>query len=96
MKIYTYENDFQQFVKDNDGSRVLRIDEEMFFYWLEVLPPVYTHEPVKIAFPEGDSIIICSFGFAEGRETVTDFWRSEDKDGNEVYYCKRSIRLNRG
>lgn len=97
MKIYTYENDFSQFVKDNDGSKVLRIDEEMYYYWLEVLPPVYMDQvqPVEI-----DGAIYqkrCSFGFAEGRETIVDFWRNgKTPEGEEVFFCKRSNRLNRG
>jgi hypothetical protein len=96
MKVYTYENDFKQFVKDNDGSRVLLIDEEMYYYWLEVLPPVYMDavQPVII-----DGVTYnkrCSFGFAEGRETIVDFWRAgKTAEGIPVFFCKRSNRLNR-
>lgn len=97
MKIYTYENDFADFVKDNDGSRVLRIDKEMFYYWLEVLPPVYMGEVVPVVIDGVTYNRKCSFGFAEGRETIVDFWSSgKDKDGNGVYFCKRSNRLNKG
>jgi hypothetical protein len=92
MKVYTYENDFAQFVRDNDGTQVLRIDEEMYYYWLEALPPVYMD---KIREVEIDGAIFkkrCSFGFAEGTETVTDFWRN----GSDAFFCKRSKTINRG
>jgi hypothetical protein len=91
MKTYTYENDFNLFVNDNDGSRILRIDEEMFYYWLEVLPPVYMGREQIV-----DGLKIhCSFGFAEGREPVVDFWSEKSASGEKVFYCKRSNRLNK-
>jgi hypothetical protein len=98
MKIYTYENDFAAFVKDNDGSRVLRIDDELYYYWLEVLPPVYMGRVVPVVVDGVTYQKRCSFGFAEGREYITDFW-SAGKDpatGEGVYFAKKSTRLNRG
>ena len=98
MKIYTYENDFAQFVKDNDGSRVLRIDEEMYYYWLEVLPPVYMGEVVPVVIDGVTYNRRCTFGFAEGREPITDFWVSgrEPKTGEIVRFCKKSTRIAKG
>jgi hypothetical protein len=67
----------------------------MFDYWLEVLPPVYLHAVVPVIIDGVTYNKRCSFGFAEGRETIVDFWRNMDDDKG-IYFCKRSNRLNRG
>lgn len=88
-KIYTYENDFKEYVEAVNAGLVCRIDENIFDYFLEVLPPVYMD---KIKDVEIDGVKYpkrCSFGFAEGWEAVIDFWRA---DG--AYYAKKSKRLN--
>jgi hypothetical protein len=86
-RLYTYENDFKDFVdhKNNFTSVPLEIDEEMFDYWLGVLPPTgANHEE------NGESMLMFGMGgqwvrkdgtlqrfvfaFAEGYETITVFW----------------------
>ena len=92
VKTYTYENDFSEFVKDREERRPLRIDSEMMYYWLEVLPPVYMNKVQTITIDGVTYPRQCSFGFAEGHEYVTDFWPCGD--GN--YWALLSNRLNRG
>ena len=77
--------EWKRFIEAKNSGQTFEIDEEMFFYWLEVLPPVYM---AKIQEIDGEQVP-CSFGFAEGREYVTDFWR---KDGR--FFGKQSTRMN--
>ena len=85
MRTFTYENDFKDFVDEKASGRTFQIDEEMFYYWLETLPPIYMSKEQEI---DGKKVN-CSFGFAEGTEFITDFWREK---GN--FYGKTSNRLN--
>ena len=88
MKVYRYNctpEEWKEFIEALHSGETLEIDGEMFMYWLEVLPPVYMHEEIEI---EGRKIF-CSFGFAEGREPITDFWKENGK-----LFCKRSNRMN--
>jgi len=88
MKIYRYNctpEEWKEFVEAMHSGKTLEIDREMFMYWLEVLPPVYMHKEIEI---EGRKIF-CTFGFAEGRECITDFWKE-----NEKLFCKRSDKIN--
>lgn len=80
-KIYTYEKDFKEFAGEYHSGRTIEIDEEMFFYWLEVLPPKFMN---KIKEIDGVRRYV-SFGFAEGREPIVYFWRE-----NGRFFCKRS------
>ena len=69
------------------SGNVFEMDEEVWMYWLEVLPPIHMGRVVDI---DGERVR-CAFGFAEGVEPITDFWR---RDGR--YFGKRSTRINRG
>lgn len=82
-KVFTYENDFKEFFEARKNG--CEIDSEMFYYWLEVLPPVYMKQRHVIDGKE----IYCSFGFAEGWEEITDFWIKDER-----YFCKLSNRMN--
>jgi len=89
-QIYTYEDDFKDFISAKDKGELCRIDEEMWYYFLEVLPPIYMGERQDVVIDGVTFSRYCSFGFAEGYEEITDFW----KDG-ACYYCKKSNRMNR-
>lgn len=95
-KIYSYDNhtleEWQEFIRGMNNSELLRIDESMFYYWLEVLPPVYMYQKQLVEIDGVKYVKNCIFGFAEGAETVIDFWKS----GEGVYFCKRSDRFNWG
>lgn len=88
----TYEKDFVACVTAiNNGERV-EIDEEMFMYWLEVLPPVYMRRNVTL--PDG-KCIVAAFGFAEGAEKITAFW-TERIDGQKHIFCQRTNEMHDG
>lgn len=64
-----------------DSVDPLEIDEEMFDYWLDVLPPVFMRRTVQL--DNGDTVI-ASFGFAEGDMTPIAFY----KEGGKFYCCR--------
>ena len=87
-KVYKYDcsqDDWHEFINAMQSRETFEVDEEMFYYWLEVLPPVYMGEFQQI---DGDEVK-CSFGFAEGRDYVTDFWSCGGR-----YFGKLSNRIN--
>ncbi len=51
------------------------VTEAVWTYFLDVLPPPWMNE--KRTLP-GGRVQRCDFGFAEGRECVTAFWREWD------------------
>lgn len=69
----------------HSGEKI-EIDEGVFDYFLEVLPPVYMGRTV--ALPCGETRCV-SFGFAEGYEPVTAFWSTKGR-----YYCQRTAEIN--
>src|SRR3990167_9906126 len=84
MKTLTYENDFTEFNAEIDAGHVCKIDEEMFYYWLEVLPPVYMGQKRLIDIDGKMTEKNCSFGFAEGGPVI-DFW----EEGEEYFGKQR-------
>ena len=99
--IYSYDQStpeqWKEFIQRLNNYEALVIDESMFYYWLEILPPVYMGEKQIINIDGVTYPKQCSFGFAEGREHIVDFWGEGNKDeqGNKVYFCKRSTRMNK-
>ena len=63
------------------------IDEEMFYYFLEVLPPIFMNRTVRV----GGELRRVDFGFAEGADFVTYFYTSPDK---KRFFCRRSNVMN--
>lgn len=88
-KVWTYEHDFAEFIPVMRSGDVFECDEEMFDYWLEVLPPVYMSKVV--ALPNGQTVK-AAFGFAEGAEEVVAFWRS----GGRYFGCRTNTINPRG
>jgi hypothetical protein len=64
----------------------IEIDQEVFDYFLEVLPPVYMGR--RITLP-GGARCHATFGFAEGTEEITAFWREGDR-----FFCQRTHEMN--
>jgi hypothetical protein len=60
-----------EFIEAMHSGERFECDEEMFYYWLEVLPPVWMGRTIEF---EGGPVWT-TFGFAEGYEPVTAFWR---------------------
>ena len=84
----TYEHDFAEFIQRRDAGEKVEIDEELYSYFMEVLPPVTwaTHH----SFPDGMRRFT-DFGFAEGEERITAFWR----DGAR-YFAQHTTAISRG
>jgi hypothetical protein len=78
---------WDEFIKAMNSGEVIEIDEAMFDYWLEVLPPIYMGRAVTVA---GQTRRL-SFGFAEGYDYITAFWR----DGGR-FFCARTEEMNHG
>ncbi len=90
------------YTKDNWGGLMeamhsgqkIEIDEEVFDYWLEVLPPVYMGK--RVTLPGGE-VVHATFGFAEGAEQVTAFWTNgpRHQEGNpRRFFCQRTEEMN--
>ena len=78
VTIYKYEcprEQWTEFINAMNSGEKIEIDEEMYYYWLEVLPPA--------RYYDGGG-----FGFAEGIDNITKFWRE-----GEVYYCQRTKEI---
>lgn len=92
MKHFTHgtPEQWREFILEMQSGRTLEIDESIFFYWLEVLPPVYMNKCKMIdVLDNGKEIEVdCSFGFAEGHSLIIDFWKSEGR-----FFCKQSKEL---
>lgn len=65
------QEEWETFLSLRDKGERLEIDESMFDYWLEVIPPV------AMNFPFQERTI--SFSFAEGDEPRTFFWREDGR-----------------
>jgi len=97
---YSYDDhtpeEWQEFLSKLHAGEKIAIDESMFSYFLEVLPPIFMNKYVNdLPGYEGHAMKI-SFGFAEGAEPITYFWRTLDNgfgDGCR-YFCQRSKRMN--
>ena len=67
--------DIREFCEKRDAGECCTISEELFNYFLGVLPPIYMNRNVELV--DGDKTL-ASFGFAEGWERITAFWRTAD------------------
>lgn len=76
-----FETDREEFLRSMHSGAPFEMDEESWYYWLEVLPPVYMSRDVQL--PNGDRVH-ASFGFAEGYDQITAFW----KKGGRYYGCR--------
>ncbi len=74
------------------GER-LKISESIYWYFLEVLPPIfYARKNVELV--TGDRIV-ANFGFAEGAERITAFWMTETRSKPD-YFLQYTREVNRG
>lgn len=77
---------WSDFIEAMHSDDRCEIDEEIYWYFLEVLPPVYMNKSVELV--DGTKIV-ADFGFAEGYEVVTAFWRA-----GESYFCQKTKIMN--
>lgn len=90
----TYANDFKTFIDRLDSGEPLEIDEELFDYFLEILPPV--RMGASVDFGDGHKMNV-SFLFAEGAEPLTAFYHSHGSPGNpRRFYARRTPLLHDG
>jgi hypothetical protein len=70
------------------GDR-LEISHDLYWYYLEVLPPIYMRRAnVHLV---SDDRIVADFGFAEGTERITAFWTMGGR-----YFLQQTWEMNRG
>lgn len=84
-KVYTVD-DWKEMLEARDSGKQIQVGEDVFDYFLEVLPPVFMNR--KFKFIDGQEVR-ASFGFAEGAEPMTVFWTEAGKS-----YCRRSTMIN--
>lgn len=82
-KVHRYDDPdpgaWQAFIDAMCSGERFECDEEMYYYWLEVLPPVFMHREITFLPGHEGHLMRVDFGFAEGAEPVTVFWRSPDR-----------------
>jgi hypothetical protein len=78
----------EEFARDRQEGRKLEISVELFWYYLEVLPPV--HMAYNATLSDG-STKRAEYGFAEGYEPVTAFWRE-----GERCYAQLTLEVHHG
>ena len=95
-EIYTMDN-LTAYCAALDTGDMVEVDEELWMYFLEVLPPVRMGYKARVPNAERDGFteIHASFGFAEGAEPVTAFWRTRDVGQGEArYFAQRTAEMN--
>ena len=93
-KIHKYEcttPEWGEFINAMHSGEQFEVDEEMFFYWLEVLPPIFMGEAITYLPGHEGHTMRCDFGFAEGAEPITVFWRDLP---NKKYFGQRTEKIN--
>jgi hypothetical protein len=71
--IYTRQH-WEAFMKAVHAGERCQIDQDIYDYFLDVLPPKFMYAPVELVNGER---ITAAFGFAEGAMQVIAFWRGE-------------------
>ena len=87
--VYNFFQDGAAYLNAVDSDQTIEITRDTYEYFLEVLPPVYLLRTVAI---DGHPRIV-DFGFADGCERITAFWR-EQRNGETRYFCQRTCQLN--
>jgi len=106
QRAFTYEHGFADFLTVRDLGEAAEIDEKMFYYWLEVLPPVgftgaCNGEVMRMdgkgyggAWIKHDgSVMRFAFAFAEGQEPITVFWSTKGEP--KRHFAQRTAIINR-
>lgn len=75
------------FIAAMHSGNMVEIDDEMYDYWLEALPPIFMNR--SIPWPNPKQPTRYDFGFAEGAEPITVFWSV-----GERRFCQRTNIMN--
>jgi hypothetical protein len=93
--------DFAAYLTARETGAVVEVDEQLFDYWLNVLPPKQPRHPsVKLTGMGGiwtrsdGTVQRYSFAQAEGAEELTAFWRTKDAAGEVHYFAQRMPIIN--
>lgn len=90
---YTKDN-WNEMIKAMHSGETIEINEDVYEYFLEVLPPVYMNKKKVI---DGLTRTV-NFGMCEGMEKIVDFWTDRtlqpDDSINWSYFCKQSNDWN--
>lgn len=95
-RIHKYEcskEDWQEFITAINSKDRFEIDEEMYYYWLDVLPPVFMHQWIDFLPGHEGHKMFCEFGFAEGADYITVFFRSPD---GKHFYGQKTNKMAKG
>lgn len=92
--IYTMET-ISQFACDKKSGDMLEVDEELFDWFLEVLPPIHMYYAATVKNGKGTGTIQlkAAFGFAEGAERVTAFWQGCNEMKGR-YFAQLTTEMN--
>jgi hypothetical protein len=90
--IYTREH-WDAFMKAVHAGERCQIDQDIYDYFLDVLPPKFMYAPVELV--DGERIT-AAFGFAEGAMQVIAFWRRTVVDGQANYFAQQTKVYSNG
>ena len=94
-KVYSYpcnHEEWKEFIVVMHSGEKFECNEKMCFYWLEVLPPIFMYQKIDFLPGHEGKPAHVDFGFAEGCDLVTVFWRSLDK---KRFFGQRTKKQNR-
>jgi hypothetical protein len=105
--VYSYDDHTQEqwaeFITAMTSGEVVEVDESMYFYWLEVLPPIFMCRRMTYKPRHSDQEVtrVVGFGFAEGQDHITVFWEEREPNGKDEpiparYFCQCSNLISRG
>ena len=88
-KVHRYEDKtpgaWGEFITAMHSEQRFECDRDMYWYWLEVLPPAWMNRTITL-----DGVpTLTHFGFAEGYDVVTAFWKQSGR-----YYGQRTNIMN--
>lgn len=97
QKVYTCE-DWAETIKAMHSGEAIEVGEDVFDYFLEVLPPVYmgARRIVGNGADRRERRVV--FGFAEGAENITAFWMTGGgyDDPGRRFFCQRTAEVHNG
>lgn len=93
---YTYDQEtpgaWASFIEAMHSGEEIEIDDEIYYYFLEVLPPVFMNR--TLPFPDPKHPMRYDFGLAEGAEKIVAFWRTGSQETGFRYYCRQTPFMN--
>ena len=85
---YTKSGTFKEFIDARERGELCQIDEYLYRYFLDVLPPRFMRRMVKLV---SGREVYADFGFAEGADRITAFWSFAG-----AYFAQHTTLFSRG